>query len=197
MSFYSFAKGLMFFLLKLLYKIEVNGIENIPNKGKGIICSNHISLLDPIVVAIATPRKINFMAKKELFNNSLLRFLLNKLGAFPVDRKGTSLSAVKSSLKVLKQDSLLGIFPEGTRVRIENIENAKPGISMISIKSKSPIIPIYIQTNYRIFSKITVHIGHPIEFSDYYREKLTTEDYKNLSKNVMKEIYSLKSNNQP
>lgn len=191
MDFYKFMKGLVSPFLKFLYRIEVKGVENIPKEGNAIICANHISLLDPIIIAIVVPREVNFMAKKELFENYILKRMLKKLGTFPVDREGFSLSAIKNSLKILKKEEVLGIFPEGTRVRDINSENVKPGISMISTKSKSPIIPIYIESEYKLFKKIKVNIGKPFEFSEYYEKKLSTEDYKKLSIKISDAIYSM------
>ncbi|SCG83359.1 1-acyl-sn-glycerol-3-phosphate acyltransferase [Proteiniborus sp. DW1] len=192
MSLYGFARGLLLVIFRLAFRIELQGIENIPDKGKVIVCSNHVSVLDPIIVGISIPRQIHFMAKKELFQNKFLSSLLGKLGAFPVDRDGADLAAIRNSLKVLKCDNVLGIFPEGTRKKDEDADNAKPGIAMISIKGKAPIIPIYIDTEYKLFRKTRVIIGKPIILEEYYDQKLNMDNYKELSRQVMTTIYSLK-----
>ncbi|HHV27709.1 MAG TPA: 1-acyl-sn-glycerol-3-phosphate acyltransferase [Tissierellia bacterium] len=179
-------------VFRIIFRFKVTGKHNIPKEGKVILCSNHISDLDPLILGLAIPRNIRFMAKKELFENKFLGGLVNALGAFPVDRKAADLSAIRNSLNVLKNDEVLGIFPEGTRVTEENIENAKPGIALISIKAKAPVIPIYIESKYKVFSKIKINIGEPIYFNEYYGKKLKTEDYKILSQEIMKSIYSLK-----
>ncbi|MBV1818470.1 1-acyl-sn-glycerol-3-phosphate acyltransferase [Anaerosalibacter bizertensis] len=179
-------------VFRIIFRFKVTGKHNIPKEGKVILCSNHISDLDPLILGLAIPRNIRFMAKKELFENKFLGGLVNALGAFPVDREAADLSAIRNSLNVLKNDEVLGIFPEGTRVTEENIENAKPGIALISIKAKAPVIPIYIESKYKVFSKIKINIGEPIYFNEYYGKKLKTEDYKILSQEIMKSIYSLK-----
>lgn len=179
-------------VFRIIFRFKVTGKHNIPKEGKVILCSNHISDLDPLILGLAIPRNIRFMAKKELFENKFLGGLVNALGAFPVDRKAADLSAIRNSLNVLKNDEVLGIFPEGTRVTEKNIENAKPGIALISIKAKAPVIPIYIESKYKVFSKIKINIGEPIYFNEYYGKKLKTEDYKILSQEIMKSIYSLK-----
>lgn len=191
MSLYGFARGILLVIFKLLYRVEVCGIENIPAEGKIIICSNHVSMLDPITVAISVPRRIYFMAKKELFEKRFFGSLLKKLGAFPVDRDGSDLAAIRNSLKILKCEDALGIFPEGTRIKKQDVDNAKPGIAMISIKGKSPIIPIYVDTQYKLFSKIRVIIGKQISSEEYYEQKLNMDNYKELSRQVMTSIYSL------
>lgn len=192
MSFYTFAKSLVKGIFKILYRIEVEGIDNIPKEGRAILCANHISNLDPIVLGIICPRPISFMAKKELFSNKLFSKLFYSLNAFPVDRQSSDISAIRKSLEVLKEERLLGIFPEGTRITNIDINSAKPGISMIGIKSKSPIIPIFIDSKYKLFSKIKVNVGKPIRLDSYYDKKLRTEDYKEISVNILKSIYSLK-----
>ncbi|MCR2042663.1 lysophospholipid acyltransferase family protein [Anaerosalibacter massiliensis] len=190
--FYKFCHLIGNIIFRIIFRFRITGKENIPTEGKVILCSNHISELDPVILGIAIPRRIRFMAKKELFENKFLGWLVSALGAFPVDRKSADLSAIRNSLTVLKNNEVLGIFPEGTRVYEENIENAKPGIALISIKAKAPIVPIHIESKYKPFSKIKINIGEPIYFSEYYNKKIRTEDYKILSQEIMKAIYSLK-----
>lgn len=194
MSFYTIVKNVAKGLLKLVYRIEVSGIENIPLEESLIACSNHINFLDPPLVAVILPRNISFMAKKELFKNKLLGYILNKLGTFPVDREGNDLTAIKNSLKILNKGQVLGIFPEGTRVSEMNLENVKAGVGMLSIKSKSPVVPIFIESTYKPFSKIKVTIGEVLCFDEYYNRKLSTDEYLDISRTIMKEIYNLKSN---
>lgn len=193
MSLYSFLRAILSVIFKVLFRIDVIGIENFPAEGKVIICSNHVSMLDPITVAISVPRRIYFMAKKELFKNKVFGKFLERLGAFPVDREGADLAAVRNSLKILKYENVLGIFPEGTRIKKQDIDNAKPGIAMISIKGKAPIIPIYIDTQYKLFRKTKVIIGKQITTEEYYDQKLNMDSYNELSRQVMTIIYSLKN----
>lgn len=193
MYFYHIAKFIVNVVFRIVYRIEVVGRKNIPKEGRIVLCSNHISNLDPIMLAIAVPRPISYMAKKELFQNKLLGKLLLTLGAFPVDRQGSDLSAIRNSLKILKEEKILGIFPEGTRVDKMNLENAKSGIGLIAIKGKSPVVPVYIDANYRVFSKVKIIIGQPINFDEYKDIKLGTEEYREISKDIMKSIYGLKN----
>ncbi|NMB07995.1 MAG: 1-acyl-sn-glycerol-3-phosphate acyltransferase [Tissierellia bacterium] len=192
MAFYHIARFIVNIVFRIIFRINIKGRENIPQDGRLIICSNHISLLDPIMVAIAVPRPISFMAKKELFENKLLGKLVTSLNAFPVDREGSDLSAIRNSLKVLKEEKILGIFPEGTRVDKMDLESTKSGIGLIAIKGKAPVVPIYIDSKYRLFSKVNITIGETLSFENLYGEKLNSEDYGYISKEIMKSIYSLK-----
>lgn len=187
---FKFIAGILF---RLIYRIEVKGIENIPKDNGFLLCGNHIHNLDPIILSIISPRQIAWMGKKELFENRFLGYLLPKLGVFPVDRQETELSTIKHSIKLLRNEDVLGIFPEGTRVSEMNLENAKPGVALISIKSKSSILPVYIEGSYKPFSKIKIHIGHIFDFSESYNKKLTTDDYKIYGQEILSRIYSIKS----
>ena len=131
------------------------------------------------------------MGKKELFKYKWFAFILEKLNVFPVDRQGTDIKSVKKSLRVLKEDKVLGIFPEGTKVKGYNIENAKPGIALMAVKSQTNILPIHIISNYKTFNKIDVKIGKLIDVSEYKGQKLNNDDYTLISQKILKSIYEL------
>lgn len=190
--FYKVVKIILNLLLRIFFRFKVIGIQNVPPTGKFIICINHASNWDPLFISIIFPRQISWMAKKELFENKILSFLIFKLGSFPVARGDSDISAIKNSLKVLKSDGVLGIFPEGTRVQGFDIVNAKPGVALLTIKSKSRVVPIYIESNYKIFNKVNINIGEPIDFIIEDGKKLSSDDYTEISKNILKSIYSLK-----
>ena len=180
-------------IFKLIYRIEVNNKDNIPKEGRFLLCSNHISVFDPVVLSIILPREIAWMGKKELFEKKWMAKMFTNLGVFPVDRNETELSTIKHAIKLLENEEVLGVFPEGTRVKEMNLENAKPGVALIGIKTKSPILPVYIEGTYKAFSKIKVTFGDTFDFSETYGERLTTNDYKIYGQEILKTIYSIKS----
>lgn len=192
--FYSTIKAIANVVFRLIYRIEIIGKENIEKDGKLIICSNHTNVFDPVILAMIYPRKIHFMAKKELFEYKILKLIFSKLGAFPINRNETDLTAIKSALRLIKEEKVLGVFPEGTRVKAFDLNNAKSGTALLSVRSQSPVLPIYIEGNYRIFTKLRVYIGEPIEFTDYYGKRLNNKDYTLLSQEILKSIYSIKAN---
>ena len=142
--FYSVIKFLANIIFRVLYRVKTYGLENVPKDGKFILCSNHANNLDPVFVSMIMPRKISWMAKKELFKYKTTSYLRYKLGAFPVDRSQSDISAIKNALRVLKDDKVLGIFPEGTRVKKMDLESAKPGVALLSVKSGAKILPVHI-----------------------------------------------------
>lgn len=192
MSFYNFLKKIANVVFKIVYRINVYGEENLQEKGSLIICSNHIHNFDPIIISLVYPRQIFWMAKKQLFRYKIPAYFLEKLGAFPVDREEADLSTFKKSLKVLKNDGVLGIFPEGTRVKEIDLENAKPGVGLIALKSKTTVLPVFIEGNYKPFSRINVYFGEKIDLSDYHNKRPSKDDYLLVSKNILKSIYSIK-----
>lgn len=170
------------------YNFKVIGRENIP-EGGCVVVANHSQWADPVMVATALTNKheLAAMAKKELFEIKALAPLITALGAFPVDRGSADIGAIKNSLKAVRDGKKLLIFPEGTTKHKEGDE-AKEGAARIALKTKAPILPIYISENKKFRSKVYVVIGEP-----FTPEPTRTKDgYKQLSEEIMRRIYSLK-----
>lgn len=188
--FYNFVRVIALGICHILYKIRVEGDVESINQGIGVIvCSNHISLLDPVILAIVFKRKLRFMGKKELFSNRFFSYLLNSLGVFPVDRDNIDIKSVKTAINLLKNDEVLGIFPEGTRVKNVSEENMKTGIGLIALKSDAVIVPVKIETTYRFRSRIDIFVMPLIQSADYKNEKDAT---KKITKDVYRSIYRTK-----
>lgn len=186
--FYRFIRGLVSIFMHIFFRIKVYGLDKVPSEGPLIVCANHHSNWDPVFLSVVIRRQIRWMAKKELFKNSILGFLLNKLGVFPVDRESSDVSAIKNALRLLKNGEVLGLFPEGTRVDGFNPDNVKPGIALLNVKSKAVTLPVYIHGTFKIFSKLVVNIGNPVNYSEYENNK----DYEFISKDILETIYKLK-----
>ncbi|QSX06786.1 1-acyl-sn-glycerol-3-phosphate acyltransferase [Sedimentibacter sp. zth1] len=187
-----FLKGLVKVVLFPFFRVKLYNVENFnKSTGKCIVCSNHISNFDPVMLMIYTKRHINFMAKKELFDVFFIKNVLKYIGAFPVDRDKPSLSTIKGALSILKNGEVLGIFPEGTRVNEYNEENAKSGIALIANKGDANIIPIFIKSSYKIFSKVEIFFGKPKKYFQNFEGKVTSAQYREVSKEMLRDIYSL------
>lgn len=191
--FYRTMLSIVTFILKIFFRIRVYGIENEPSNDKLIICSNHANNLDPIFVSIAIKRQIRWMGKKELFQNKLVSWFITKLGVFPINRGETDITAIKTALRILKNDEVLGLFPEGTRVKNIDLENAKPGVALLAVKSKANILPVYIDSSYKLFSKVNIYIGKSLDMSIYHDKKLSSKEYEEVSKFILTNIYKLKN----
>lgn len=193
--FYRFARRVVWIFFHLIYKIEVKDMENVPQDDGALICPNHYNNFDPLLVAIVLKRKIRFMAKHEAFKNPILRFILNKLETFPVKRGEVDLNAVKTTLRILKDKQLVGLFPEGTRIKGGELGRANSGVAVFATKSGKPVIPVYISGSYRPFSRMRLVFGKPMIFEASKDKKLTGDDFSELSQLVMKEIKNLKEAN--
>lgn len=189
LNFYNVVLNIFTLYSKVFYKYEVIGTENIPNEGNVILAANHKSNLDPIFVASAVKnRKVATIGKKELFNNKLLAKILDKLCVIPIDRENPGISTIKTILKRLKEGYAVGIFPEGTRVKGNEFGKAKAGLALFAVKGKACVVPISIISNYKLFSKVTIYIDKPISFEEYYKKKLSTDEYERLSADVLEVI---------
>ena len=189
--FYRFGRALIKLLNLILYNIHVEGEENIPKTGGVVLCPNHISNYDPLAVATHLKRQVHFMAKAELYKNFIVRKVLLAVGTIPVDRGKVSLETLKESLRVLKNGEILGIFPEGTRVK--NGERRKPmeGFVVFALKTKSPILPVHIEGEYKFRGKINIKFGKPIELNEYYGKKVKPEEMSKISEKIMDIVYDL------
>lgn len=187
MSFYNFMLKIFSIFSKTFFKFEVIGIENIPSEGNLIIAANHKSNLDPIFVASAVnkKRKMTAIAKEELFKNKILAKILNKVEIIPINRQNPGLGTIKRILKYIKNDYALVMFPEGTRSKTDDFNNAKAGLSLFATKAKAEIVPCTIYSSYKLFKPAKIYFGEPISLEEYYKQKLTSEDHERISGEVM------------
>lgn len=156
---------------KLVYRLEVQGKENIPKDNGYIIAANHLSTLDPPLVCGIMNRGVAYMAKKELFENPFLRWWLDWLGAFAVDREKLGVSTIKTVMTIKKTGWVLGIFPQGTRQEPGEISNITKGFASLAKSTKCGILPVGITGTQEVkrfpfTGKIVVKIGKLIPYSD-------------------------------
>lgn len=132
--------------LKLVYRVEVinqKKSSDIP-KGGLVLCCNHVSSLDPIVMCSFFPRPVYFMSKIELFRNKFVRAILGFVNSFPVNRSGVGRNSIAKAAEVLKAGNVFGIFPEGTRSIDGEMGETRRGVGLIAYLGKVPILPIAV-----------------------------------------------------
>ena len=156
---------------KLVYRLEVHGKENIPKDNNFIIAANHLSTLDPPLMCAIMDRGVAYMAKKELFENPFMRWWLNWLGAFAVDREKLGVSTIKTVKNIKQTGWVLGIFPQGTRQEPGEISGITKGFATLAKSTKCGILPIGITGTQEVkripfTGKIIVRIGEIIPYSD-------------------------------
>ena len=180
-------------IVKLFYKIfffaKVVGLENVPISGGMIFCGNHKHFHDPVIIAAFVKVKLKFLAKAELFKNRFFGWFLKSVGCIPVDRGSGDLKAMKSCIRILKEQNPLVLFPEGTR-SCKKMDDVKSGAIMFAIKSQVPIIPVGL-SNIRLFKGAKITFGQPIYYTEYYDKKVSGEDYKKLTVDLMYNIFEI------
>ena len=190
---YKFAHALMTILVGTLYRLNIIGFENIPN-GAALVCANHSSWLDPLIVAVSLKNKehLHMMAKKELFRIKMVGAFLRGIGSFPVDRSENDIVAVRTTMRYLKNSEKVLVFPEGTRCRDDNEINAKSGAVRIAEKMNVPIVPICIPRRKKLFRRLDITIGKPF-FVNPDGASLQLDDYAAIANDMMAKINSLQS----
>jgi len=158
--FYKFARAIAWCFMVTVKGMKVIGRENVPKNGPYIVIANHESYLDPVAVGTALPHQVYFMAKKELFEIPVFGFILKKLGAFPVRRDEVDLTAMKTALKHLKNGDVVGIFPEGTRLK--SLGEFHLGAASLALKAGVQVLPVGL-INVRGFKRCRVVIGKPLK----------------------------------
>ena len=199
--FYSFLKLIITILFKMLYRVEVSGYENIPKNGKLILCSNHLSYVDPLIIVGFFSRHVYFMAKKEVFNSRVLGEIVSFLNAFSVSRDSLDRKAIKNSIEILNSGEVLCMFPEGTRSTEGVIRDGHKGVGLISILSSSPILPMALSGTNKIiqkprkrifFPKVKIIYGNLIDTSSIIKEndnKTAISIILNKTMGSIKELY--------
>ncbi len=176
---------------KLCFRIKVKGIENVPKDGAAIICINHISFWDPVLIACFMPRKVRFMAKAELEKAFFVGWVLKLINVIFVKRGASDIAALKMSLKVLENGEVFGIFPTGTRSKINKDAKPQMGVAFIGVKSGAPVIPVHIDADYKLFSKVNITIGKEQYLNFEEDRKIGREDYEQMSNDLYEELLKL------
>lgn len=167
---YRFAFSFIPPVVRLLWRMEITGVENIPPVGAVVLASNHRSNLDPFFLGSSFPRQIHFMAKAELWAFRPLGWVIEKLGTFPVNRGEADRRAVRHALAVLAAGAVLGLFPEGHRQRETDLGEIRAGVTMFSLREGVTTIPVIMRGTDRVvrgrllrFPRVRVAFGPPLE----------------------------------
>lgn len=183
-------------IVRFFHRIKVTGRENIPRSGGGILCANHIAILDIFSIGASVPRPINFLAKRELFKIPILSSLIRSAGAIPLERKKTDLGAIRRSTELAANGNLVAIFPQGHRQPGKNPADTeyKSGAALVAYRSGVPIIPICIKMKrqkYRIFRRTEIIIGKPLSQEELGFVNGGSAEYRDAAAKVFNEICRL------
>nr|WP_326125475.1 lysophospholipid acyltransferase family protein [uncultured Oscillibacter sp.] len=181
----------------ILHPVSVEGLERLPKSGV-LLCPNHASNWDPILVALKLPKnyRLHIMAKEELFKNPLLGWLLRKVGAFPVSRGNNDINTVRTAMQAIKDGDNLLIFPEGTVVRngvgyIDGLPaHAKAGVAMIGVRTGAALVPVFVDGEKKLFHRTRIIFGEPYE-PRYTGRRGTSEEMQKIADEVLAAAYAL------
>lgn len=184
-------------IIGFLFNIKVINKEREPDEGGYIVCANHVSATDPIALCYSFRKnQVHFMAKKELFKVPILAPLIKLLGAFPVDRAGNDVSAVKKAISLVEEKKCMGIFPQGHRYVGEDPRNTKTknGMALIATKTGADIVPCYIwrkKNKFKLFRRTYVIIGERIPFSSLEYDPEANGEYSRITSLAFDKICTL------
>ena len=185
-------RGVIFIYCKIVYRLKVVGLENIPKNGAVIFCGNHRNFLDAPLVEITCKRDdARFLAKEELTKNFFLKLLGNVFDVILVKRNDKDLGPMKESLKTLKQGKSIALFPEGTRNGLKKGIKPKTGAAYFALNSDAVLIPVGIKGGEKPFQKATITYGKPINIDEYKEKRKEKETAEIVTTKIMNNIIKL------
>jgi 1-acyl-sn-glycerol-3-phosphate acyltransferase len=202
---YTIAWYLCGWIARVFFALEIEGAEHVPEAGPVILAPNHVSYVDPVLIAISVRRRVHSMAKKELFQSRAVARLLRALHGFPITRERVDPSSVKHTLSLLAAGQVVVIFPEGTRGDGRTLGSAKPGIGVLAARSGAWVVPVFHWGSEHILPRgarwlrrapLRIRFGPPLRFSPGgapgARERVNREAAETFGRQVMEAIAALR-----
>lgn len=170
-AWYQLAKLTVRVAFGVFYRVRYTGTENVPREGGVLVVANHQSHLDPPLVGAGFPRQMSFLARRSLFRFAPFGWLIGSLNAIPLDRDGGGMAGMKETLRRLKRQEAVLIFPEGTRSATGEIAPFRPGFATLALRAQATLLPVSIEGAYAAWprnrrfprlGRIHVHFGRPL-----------------------------------
>ncbi len=182
-------------IVRRIFPYEVVGMETYYDDRNYIIVGNHYSMWDMLYPLDVTKNEIHYFCKDSLLKNPFSKWAIKVTKSIPVGRDGTDVKPVMDAMRYLKKGENIAIFPEGTRNKgdLDEMLPFKAGAAVLSIKTKTPIIPMVQITKAKVFRKHFLYVGDPIEFSEYYGKKLSSDDIAICEQVLRKKMIALRN----
>jgi 1-acyl-sn-glycerol-3-phosphate acyltransferase len=189
---YRLFRRTMTLLCHFLFGYRVHGGDRVPSDGPLIVASNHSQYADPVLVCVAVPRRLQWMAKKQLFVFPFRKFF-EFIGSFPVDREGGGRGAIRTALAFLAEGWALGIFPEGTHRGAETSREVKSGVVVLALRSGASVLPVHVGKLPGPVSRLRgqrlhIFVGEPVHLDPAMRGGAA---YRAAADEIMHTIYAL------
>ena len=172
MTSYNFFRKLLYPFLKVAYNFKVYGKENIPQGGGYIVSGNHAAYRDPVLIALGSNRDVRFVAKGDLLRFRVFKPIFRIFRVIPIKRGESDRHALKYCCDIVKEGDILGIFPQGKRIPLEEPypEQAMSGTGYIAMVTKAVVLPVkieYKKNKPRMFSRTKIIFGKPVPYEEY------------------------------
>ena len=182
---YAIAKPIVGLLLKTILPVKFHNRERLAQDPPYIVIANHSSMLDPVIIGVGViGHQVRFIGKKELTKNKLAAWLFKQLRIIPVDRHNSDMEAMRACMRVTKEGGILGIFPEGTRHHEGLMTEMESGIGLIALRSRVPLMPVYITGKLKLIRRLHVYVGEPIPMDDLREEGVNRETCEKLMQRI-------------
>ena len=178
----------VFFPVRYLHKERLQNLE-----APAILIANHQSWLDPLAIAAPCPYDLRFLGKIELHQGKIAGYVMDHLHMIPVARHETDLAAMRACAKALRDGHVLAIFPEGTRHQKEMMQEVETGSSLLALRSRVPLIPIYFDKKLRFLHRTDVLIGPPIDYTDLSADGANMENAEKLDSRIRDRFYEMRA----
>ena len=182
------------------FRFRVEGVAHVPAAGPCILAANHVSYVDPIVLAMACPRPVRFIVDREQYERPLVSWVARRTGAIPVENGPRDLGSLRRAIQALRAGSVLGIFPEGGRSADGALKPAKPGATLLALRAGVPLVPAAIVGAFAAYSRhhflprprpISVRFGAPIPFPAAWGDHGTRQHLEEAIALIMERIREL------
>lgn len=190
-------------ILRALYRVRSEGLEEFPSQGPVIVVSNHVSFMDSLWVPLRVPRRMFYLAKAEYFESWKTAWFFKALGMIPCKRdvKEKTEAALQAGLDVLGTEGVLGLYPEGTRSPDGRLYRGRTGVARLALRSRAPVVPVGLHGSREVMPKqaklpklwgrVTVRFGKPLTFERYFDQQEDRFALRSITDEIMFEIMSL------
>ena len=196
--FYTLARGFGWLMANVFFPTTFHQREIMSDTDAPyILIANHLSLLDPILLAYACKKyEIRFLAKKELSRIPVFGAILRKLHIIPVDRHHSDMAAMRQCVMALREKRVLGIFPEGTRYHEDLMTPIETGTAVLALHARTKLVPAYIDRKARLFRRTNVYIGEPMDVAALCPEGFSVNQVQPLTDKIKARFLAMREETQ-